>query len=350
MSSAPTIPTSMLAVFAEDGRCSLPRTVPVPTLGKTDVLVRVHATAANRADLLQAKGKYGPPPGASEALGLEIAGEVVALGADARRGWAVGDRVMGLVAGGGYAEYAAVDEGCLLPAPLHATFAEAAAVPEAWLTAFQILHLIGGVKRGDNVLVHAAGSGVGTAATQLAAAAGARVVATAGAAEKLERAKALGAAAAVNRRADGGRWMDAVLAALEGRGSGAVDLVLDCVGGSYADQNAAVLATDGRWVLYGFLGGATLPDAMTPPLLATLLRKRARIEGTTLRARPLAYKRELVARFAEVAMPLLRSQAARPVVHTVLTGGLADAREAHGIMERNENNGKIVLQIVAASG
>ena len=223
--------------------------VPDVTYEPDEVLLDIRASAVNRADLSQARGNYAPPEGVTEILGLEASGVIEAVGAGVK-GWQVGDRVCCLLPGGGYAQRVAAPGGMLLPLPDEWRFEEGAAVPEVWLTAFVNLFGEGGLKQGETVLIHAGGSGVGTAAIQLARAAGARVFTTAGSAEKLARCRELGAEIAVNYLEDSfGR---VALEATEGRG---VDLVLDFVGQSYWSENLAALAHGGRLVLIGFLGG-----------------------------------------------------------------------------------------------
>ena len=207
------------------------------------MLIRAIASAVNRADTLQRKGAYPPPPGVTSIIGLEVAGIVESIGESVATGVKVGDRVCALLSGGGYAEYAAVDARHIIPVPPHMPLKTAAAIPEAWLTAYQLLHLVGHIKAGDTVLVHAGASGVGIAAIQLVAFAGARAIVTVGSSEKQSELLALGVAAAVNYKE--GPWLPAVLAATENKG---VDMVLDCIGESYAEQNSDVLKLDGRWV------------------------------------------------------------------------------------------------------
>ncbi len=335
--AAAALPATMRAVVAEaNGKLRLVER-PLPECADGQVLVKVHATALNRMDLLQAAGRYPVPAGASDVLGVELAGEVVKVGAAAATA-RVGDRVMALVSGGSYAEFASVDAGMLLPVGDQMSFAQAAAIPETWLTAFQLLHLVGGpLEAGETVLVHAAGSGVGSAATQLAVGAGARVFATAGSQRKLDHAAALGASAGFNYKE--GDWAPGVQ---EAAGDGGVQVVLDCIGGSYVQQNLQVMSTDARWVFYGAMGGASVGDG---PFLLQLLRKRIQLRSTTLRARPKAYKRDLVARFAAHATEKFAAGDYVPVLDAK-SFDLADAQAAHDYMASNKNIGKIVLHVV----
>ncbi len=253
-----------------------------------DVLVNVRATAVNRADLSQARGNYPPPPGASEILGLEMAGEIAAVGQDVQN-WQIGDRVCALLPGGGYAQQVAVPAGMLMRLPANWSFAQGAAVPEVWLTAYINLLMEGNLQAGETVLIHAGASGVGTAAIQLARAAGATAFVTAGSEAKLARCRDLGAALAVNyKEAD---FLTAVHKATDGAG---VDLILDPVGGSYLQKNIAALRPFGRLVNIGLLGGIKGELNM-----AHLLRKRLRLVGSTLRTRPVSEKIAITQQFQE---------------------------------------------------
>jgi tumor protein p53-inducible protein 3 len=300
--------------------------------GPDEVLVAVRATAVNRADLSQARGHYPPPPGASEILGLEMAGVITAVG-DNVQDWQVGDRVCALLPGGGYAEYAAVPQGLLLRLPEDWTFAMGTAVPEVWYTAFVNLFLEGNLQPGETVLIHAGASGVGTAAIQLARAAGATVFVTAGAEEKLARCRTLGASLAVNYKEQD--FLEAVLAATDGAG---VDLILDPVGGSYLDRNVRALRPFGRLVNIGLLGGG--PGEMN---VALLLRKRLRIVGSTLRNRPLAEKIAITRQFRERFWPLLVAGELQPVIDRVFP--ITEAQAAHAYVLQNRNVGKVILAV-----
>jgi len=304
---------------------------PVP--GRDDLLVRVSATAVNRADLLQRRGLYPPPKGASEVLGLEMAGEVIAAGS-ACEGWAQGDRVCALLAGGGYAELAAVPAGMAMRIPDNLSFEEAAAVPEVFLTAYLNLVALGGLARGATVLIHAGASGVGTAAIQLAREAGAVALVTAGAPEKIARCLELGAGAGWNYR--NGPFAPWVAAQTGGNG---VDLILDFVGAPFFEQNVRSLAVDGRMIVLGTLGGAKV-DTLD---LGVLLSRRLRIVGSALRSLPVDRKIALTKRFAEFGLPRLADGRLRPVVDSVFDW--TDAAKAHARMEANANIGKIVLRV-----
>ncbi len=294
---------------------------PDPVPGEGQVLVRVAATAVNRADLLQAAGKYPPPPGESAILGLEGAGTVEGTG----------ERVFFLLAGGGYAEKVAVDRRMLMSIPDGMGFEEAAAIPEAWLTAYLNLFLEAGLRPGETVLVHAAASGVGTAAIQLAKRAGCRVVATARSAAKGRALRELGADLALD--SSSGEFSAPVEEAL---GREPVDVVLDPVGGETLSQNVRLMARGARLVLIATMAGpaATLD-------LRALLSRRLRLVGSTLRARPLAEKAALTAAFVREVLPGFSDGSLRPLVDS--TYPLSEAAEAHRRMAANLNVGKIVL-------
>jgi NADPH2:quinone reductase len=350
-----SLPTAMRAVvmsgFGPPSVMSVSRQVPLPVPRPGDVLIKVAATAVNRADLMQRKGHYPPPAGASQVLGLEAAGRVVVGGG----GFAVGDRVMALLSGGGYAEYAAVPAAHCMPVPAHLSLAEAAAVPEAFLTAYQVVTAHGGLgPSGDRrdvaaprILVHAGASGVGIAASQIGRVFGATVVTTSSAGKVGGAARF--AAHAVSRApgADGVVFADKVEAAV---GAAAVDLVLDPVfGGSYMQENGRVLAPDGRVVVLSFLGGPKLKDFSA----AELFRKRGRLQFSTLRSQSDAYKARLVAGFAKDVLPAFLPEDAaaaaagpyrcRPVIDTTLA--LEDVAAAHELIARDGAIGKCVLTI-----
>jgi putative PIG3 family NAD(P)H quinone oxidoreductase len=320
-------------VFDQPGDESVLRLadVPAPALGAGQVRLRVFATALNRADLLQRQGKYPPPPGASEILGLECAGEVAEVG-DGVRGWKPGDRAMALLAGGGYAEEAAVPAGCLMPVPELMPFEEAAAFPEAFLTVFLTVFRLGGLRAGGSVLVHGGGSGIGTSAITLVKAAGGIVVVTAGSDDKCVRCLGLGADVAVNYRT-----ADFVAAAREATGHG-VDVVLDSIGAPYLERNLAALANCGRLLLIALMGGSAVEVN-----LRDVLSRRLSIIGSTLRGRPAAEKAGLVAAFLDRFGELLAAYRLRPVIDRVLP--LERAAEAHRLMAASAHFGKIVLRV-----
>ena len=310
---------------------------PEPQMGAGDVLVRVRASAVNRADLLQARGGYAPPPGASPILGLEMAGDILAVGADVT-GWQPGDRVCALLPGGGYAERAVTPSGMLLRLPDAWTYAQGAAVPEAWYTAFVNLFLEGNLQAGERVLIHAGASGVGTAAIQLARAAGAEVYATAGTAAKAAQCQALGAALAVNYRQQD--FAEAIQQATDGAG---VDLILDPVGAAYLARNLALLRPQGRLVSIGLLsGGQTALD------MGLLLRKRLRLVGSTLRNRPLAEKIAITEQFRARFWSLLAAGELVPIIDCAFP--MPEAQAAHAYVRQNRNTGKVILTAPEAAG
>lgn len=303
-----------------------------PVYGPDEVLVEVQAAAVNRADLWQARGQYPPPPGASDILGLEMAGVVREVGA-AVQTFNTGDRVCALLPGGGYAELAAVPAGMLLQLPDDWTFVQGAAVPEVWYTAFINLFDEGQLKPGESALIHAGASGVGTAAIQLAADVGARVFATAGSAAKVARCRELGAEVAVNYKDQD--FAAEILAATGGEG---VDVILDCVGGGYLARNVALLKRFGRLVNIANLGGSTGELDM-----GRVLGRRLRIIGSTLRGRPVAEKIAITRRFEAEVWPKLLDGRLRPVIDRVFP--ITEAEAAHRYVAENRNIGKVILEV-----
>uniref|UniRef100_A0A3Q1BUX3 Enoyl reductase (ER) domain-containing protein n=2 Tax=Amphiprion ocellaris TaxID=80972 RepID=A0A3Q1BUX3_AMPOC len=313
------------------------RSVSRPQPKDGEVLIKVHAAALNRADLLQRRGLYPPPPGESDIMGLEVAGTVDSLGPGVKMDWKPDDRVMALLCGGGYAEYVSVPEELLMSVPSNLTLSQAAAIPEAWLTAFQLLVFIAQVKEGEVVLVHAGGSGVGTAAVQLVRLFGAVPVVTAGSEEKLKMAEKLGAAAGFNYREES--FAKGVQDLTGGKGA---NVILDCIGGCNWEQNVSCLSVDGRWVLYGTMGGR----AVEGDLLGKLLSKRGHLLSSLLRSRSLQYKADLVKAFSHRVLPHFSAQSAslRPVIDSSFS--LEDVAEAHRHMEANRNMGKIIINVI----
>jgi len=304
-----------------------------PERNPGQVLVQVHASALNRADLLQRQGKYPPPQGESEILGLEMAGEVIE--ADKNCKWKVGDKVMGLLAGGGQAEIATVDAGLLMPLPKHMSFAEGAAIPEVFLTAYQTLFLEGNARKGEKVLIHAGASGVGTAAIQLAREWGLSIAVTASP-TKHEICTRLGALLAIDYKT---RDFEKEVRSWSG-GKG-VDLILDFIGAPYFPKNIACLSLEGRLIQIAMMGGSIGTDFN----LAPLLMKRLQIIGTTLRARSIGYKKDLISKFMKEVYPLLDSGTVTPVIDSVFNW--EEIEEAHRLMESNKNQGKIILNIIS---
>lgn len=306
---------------------------PTPEPGPDEIRIAVRATALNRADLLQRRGLYpAPPDSPADVPGLEFAGEVEALGARVTE-HAVGDRVFGILGGGGYAEKVVTHARMAVRIPSHLSWEEAAAIPEVFITAHDALFTQAGLCMGEVALIHTVAGGVGTAAVQLAHHAGATTLGTASSAEKLARARALGLDVAIDRNSED--FAKAVKAHTRGAG---VHVILDTVGPSYWEANLASLAKCGRMVLIGLLG-------MGPANLRAdlILNKRIRIFGSVLRSRPLEEKIAATQAFARAVVPLLERRLLEPVLDRVFE--LAQAREAHEHMERNENVGKIVLRV-----
>jgi len=303
---------------------------PVPAAG--EVLVRVAASAVNRADLLQRRGFYPPPPGASDILGLECSGTVAALG-EGVSGWSFGDECTALLAGGGYAELVAVPVGQLMPVPRGLDLVTAAALPEVACTVWSNVVMLAGLRGGEVFLVHGGGGGIGTFAIQAAAALGARVAVTAGSVEKLARCRELGAEILVDySRQD---FVERVRSATEGHGA---DVILDVMGASYLPRNVELLATGGRLVVIGLQGGAKGELD-----LGALLVKRASVAATSLRPRPLDQKAEICAAVTAQAWPLVAAGAILPVVDQVLP--MRDAAEAHRVVEASTHVGKVLLTL-----
>ncbi|MFI6130056.1 NAD(P)H-quinone oxidoreductase [Micromonospora sp. NPDC051141] len=303
--------------------------VPDPEPGPGEVVVEVRASAVNRADLLQRQGHYPPPPGASAYPGLECSGTVRALGPDVT-GWSVDQEVCALLTGGGYAEQVAVPAGQLLPVPDGVDLVDAAALPEVACTVWSNVVDLAGLAEGDTLLVHGGGSGIGTFAIQLGVALGATVVATARAA-KHERLRELGAAHTVDYREQD--FVEEVRRVTDGRGA---DVILDIMGASYLPRNVAALATGGRLVVIGMQGGRKGELD-----LGTLLAKRASVHATALRSRPLAEKAAIVRGVREQVWPLVAAGRVRPVVHARV--GMADAADAHRLVEASDHLGKVLL-------
>lgn len=308
--------------------------VPRPgELGPDDVRIAVRATAVNRADILQRRGFYPPPPGVTSILGLECTGLVTEVGRHVTQ-WKVGDRVMALLPGGGYAEEAVVDTGSVMRAPEKLSDTEAGAFPEVFLTAFLNIFLLGEPPEDGVVLVHGGGSGVGTAAITLCREAGLRILVTAGSDEKCERCLEHGAHVAINYRVQS--FADAVSRATGGQG---VDVVLDSIGAQYLEGNLACLATGGRLIAIGSMGGARKAEID----FGDLLRRRLRVIGSTLRSRPVLEKAALVAEFQDQFGGALAEGRLRPVVGAEFP--LEQAIEAHRLMESSKHFGKIALKV-----
>lgn len=308
------------------------RDVPDPEPAPGEVLVAVTATAVNRADLLQRQGYYPPPPGAAPYLGLEVSGTIAALGADVH-GWRVGEEVCALLAGGGYAELAAVPAGQLMHVPRGVSLVDAAGLPETSCTVWSMAFRAGRLEAGETLLVHGGTSGIGTTAIQLAVARGSRVFATAGTPRKVAFCEELGAELAVNYREES--FDERVLEATGGAG---VDVVLDTIGASYLIRNVRSLGMDGRLIVLGMQGGRKGELD-----LGAVLAKRLWVHAAGLRARSLQDKAIVVADTEQNVWPYVESGAYRPVIDRVLT--LDDAAEAHRLVESSEHIGKVLLRV-----
>lgn len=304
--------------------------VPDPVAGPGEVLVEVAASAVNRADLMQRAGHYDPPPGSSPYLGLECSGRVVALG-EGVTGWRVGEEVCALLTGGGYAERVAVPVGQLLPVPDGVDLVSAAGLPEVTCTVWSNVFMLAGLRPGETLLVHGGSSGIGTMAIQLARQVGARVAVTAGSAAKLERCRELGAQILIDYK--GQDFVAALREATDGHGA---DVVLDNMGAAYLGRNVEVLAPNGRLVVIGLQGG-TKGELD----LGMLLRKRAAVLATALRSRPAEEKAAIVASVRENVWPLIAAGTVQPVIYRVVP--MADAAEAHRLVESSTHVGKVLL-------
>jgi putative PIG3 family NAD(P)H quinone oxidoreductase len=300
--------------------------------GPGEVAIATAATAVNRADLLQRQGFYPPPPGASDVLGLECSGTVAAVG-DGVTGWAVGDRCCALLSGGGYAGRVIVPAGQLMPVPDGVSLTEAAALPEVACTVWSNVFMVAGLQPGEWLLVHGGAGGIGTFAIQLAVALGARVATTSGSPEKLAACAELGAEVTIDYREQD--FVAEMRAATDGHGA---DVILDNMGAKYLGRNVEALATEGRLVVIGMQGGSKGELD-----LGLLMRKRAAVVATTLRARPPEEKAAICAAVVEHVWPLVADGAIRPVVGATLP--LAEAARAHALMESGAHSGKILLTV-----
>ncbi|MCL4254122.1 MAG: NAD(P)H-quinone oxidoreductase [Anaerolineae bacterium] len=318
----------MRAIIAHDKKPTF-IDIPDPIPASNEVLIAVHATALNRADLLQVMGLYPPPAGSPETLGLELAGEVIAKGEHVSQ-WRIGDKVMALVGGGGYAEKAVVRADHCMPVPIGMTYEQAAAIPEAFLTAYSNMIVMAGLKDNECVLIHAGASGVGLAATQLAKLIGAKVIVTASA-QKHDVCRANGATITIDYKTQ--NFADTILQDSDG-----VNVIVDMVGAPYWEDNFRVIEKWGRWVIIGTQGGGKVELNM-----GQLMKKRLSLMGATLRDRTNAEKMRLVMDFEGWAMPHFDAGALRPIVFTVMNW--EDVDKAHDMMRQNLNAGKIVLKI-----
>lgn len=335
MGRTSSIPARMAVIaISEPGgpRALKPEQRDVPRPGEGEILIRVQAAGVNRPDIMQRKGLYPPPPDASDLPGLEVAGEVAAIGAGASR-WRGGDQVCALTPGGGYAEYVTVHESNALPVPPGFTYSEAAGLPENYFTVWHNVFQRGALKAGETLLVHGGSSGIGTTAIQLASALGARVITTAGSEEKCAACVRLGAERAVNYRQQD--FVAAVKEMTDGKGA---DVILDMVGGDYVARNYHAAAIEGRIVQI-----ATQDGAMATADFARLMVKRLTHTGSTLRPRSIAFKGEIASALEANVWPLLATRRVAPLLDTIFP--LADAWRAHERMEEGDHIGKIVLDV-----
>ena len=305
---------------------------PVPIPAANEVLIEVAAAGVNRPDVLQRKGGYPPPPGASDIPGLEVAGTIIATGAGANK-WKTGDRVCALVTGGGYAEYVAAPAPQCLPIPRGLTLVEAAGLPETFFTVWVNVFERAGLKGSETLLIQGGSSGIGVTAIQMARAFGHRVFVTAGSAEKCTACEKLGASRAINYRTE-----DFVAVVKELTGGKGVDVILDMVGGDYVPRELACLADDGRLSLIAFLGGTRATIDMTD-----ILRRRLTITGSTLRARSVEVKEAIARSLEQKVWPLIEAGRIKPVIYR--TFRLEEASAAHALMESSAHVGKIILEV-----
>lgn len=327
---SPSLPDSMTAIeIRKAGAPDVlqPTTRPVPQPGEGELLIKVAAAGVNRPDVLQRKGGYPPPPGASDIPGLELAGEIVQLG-DHVESFSLGDKVVALVTGGGYAEYCVAPAAQCLAVPQGLSMAEAAGLPETFFTVWSNVFDRAGLRAKERLLVHGGTSGIGTTAIQLAKAFGAEVFTTAGSEEKCQACRDLGADLAINYREDD---FEAII-----KERGGVDVVLDMVGGSYVPKNISLLKPDGRLVFIAFLGGAKAEVDFSKVML-----KRLVVTGSTLRARDVTFKAAIAAHLQTAVWPLIEAGRVKPLLFK--TFPLAEASEAHRLMESSAHIGKIVL-------
>ena len=332
MSPVPTRMTAIVIRSPGGPEMLVPQERPVPPLGEHEVLVKVAAAGVNRPDVMQRKGLYPPPPGATDIPGLEIAGEVVALGPKVER-WKIGDQVMGLVVGGGYAQFCPLHESHALPIPATLSLIEAAALPETTFTVWHNVFERGALEAGETLLVHGGSSGIGTISIQLAKALGARVITTAGTGEKCEACRRLGADVAVNYKEED--FVAATKAATNGRGA---DVILDMVGGDYIERNYEAAAVEGRVVQIAFAGS---PKATVD--FRRIMLKRLTHTGSTLRARSIEDKAAIARAVEQHVLPLIAAGRVKPVIDS--TFALDQAALAHARMESSLHIGKIVLTL-----
>ena len=329
------LPSKMTAIeIAEFGGPEnlVPVKIPIPSPSTGEVLVKVIAAGVSRPDILQRKGKYSPPLGASNILGLEVAGEIILVGPDVKR-WKIGDKVCGLVSGGGYAEYCLIPEPQVLPLPSGLNFQQGAALPETYFTVWNNLFQKADLQAGERLLVHGGGGGIGTTAIQLGSVFGAEVYATAGSPEKCAACVNLGAVLAENYLE--GSFDQMILEATKGEG---VDVILDMMGGDYLSRNIQLLRLNGRLAVIAFLRGK-MPEID----ISALLTREITIFGSTLRSKSVSTKGIIAAQLEKNVWPLLREGKVLPVLDS--TFSLSEVSDAHRRMESGQHHGKIILEV-----
>lgn len=322
----------MKAVIAENGKL-VTQQFPDPIPHEDELLVEIKATALNRADLVQKQGNYPLPEGSSPIMGIEMAGVVTEVGSKVTD-WKIGDRVCSILPSGGYAEKVTIPAAMAIPIPENFSFEQAAAVPEVYLTAYLNLYTLGNLQAGQDILIHAGASGVGTAAIQLVREAGAHSIITAGSEEKRSFCMDLGASKAIDYKV--GSFVEDVLEATGGKG---VNTVLDFIGAPYFEQNIKSLAVDGKLILVGVLGGRVVQEVN----LMDLKIPRIQLIGTMLRVQPLENKIKLTKSFSEYAIPLFESGKLQPIIDSVWD--FNKINDAHAYMEENKNIGKIIIKV-----
>jgi NADPH2:quinone reductase len=304
----------------------------IPKTGRADVLIKVHAAGINMPDILQRRGNYPPPPGASSILGLEVAGKIVKIGKNVR-GWRIGDKVCALVSGGGYAEYCSAPSGQCLPIPKGFSYAEAAGIPETFFTVWSNIVDRGKIKRGQSILVHGGSGGIGTCAIQVAKILGCIVYVTAGNEKKCKFCKKIGADEAINyKKTD----FEKVIRSITKKNG--VNMILDSIGGNYVEKNIKVLSKNGHLVNIGWQRGSHVSVNMMPIML-----KRLTITGSTLRVRSVAFKKRIAKALLKNIWPYFEKKTIRPIIFK--TFSIKNAKNAHKLMESSKHIGKIVLKL-----
>ena len=324
----------MKAILINDDKSLSWREVPNPVIKSDEVLVKIGAAALNRADLMQREGDYPPPPGCPEWMGLEIAGEIVELGEEAKKHWKIGDKVCALLGGGGYAEYAAVKYDMCMPVPKNCSLIEAAAIPEAFATAYLNLFIEGKIKEGNTLLMHAGASGLASVVIPMAKAFGVRVITSVMSDEKAKEIEHLGADVIINTSKQ--KTADVLKAELEAGRS--VDVAIDCLGGEHMGECLPYLTHGARWIMIAALAGTK-----TEIDLKNIYVRNVRIIGSTLRSRTPEVKAQILAELVKNVFPKIEQGLVKPTIYKVLP--ITEAEAAHAILQRGENVGKVVLTV-----